>query len=309
MKERIYLNLGNIELLAVVVRNGLFNGSWIRMKNEIAQGEMVLPGISLETLSTLQSFEKKHALNLNRIIFTDMKIFSNPKYFVLRRQHNYTIQRICYAICRGLFTYPCVAVENRLDKLFPGMSLHRTYLARPLFNHPEKFNSLIYQGVNRMKPIPEQFPNPSENPHDSLLEQLNKIRECNPCTDQSSCADHKFVTEATGVVIKEFHLENSFVGKLLARSLCWMTAEESRLMRLLEKEGLMITPQTVFPPDSMDAIEDDFFTPSEVEGYYSENPDVSSLPAEPHPLLDVIHDLRESIRDTIRLLTQIKGKD
>ena len=98
---------------------------------------------------------------------------------------------------------------------------------------------------------------------------------------------------------KEFRLENSFVGKLLARSLCWMTAEESRLMRLLEKEGLMITPQTVFPPDSMDAIEDDFFTPSEVEGYYSENPDVSSLPAEPHPLLDVIHDLRESIRDTI----------
>lgn len=309
MKERIYLNLGNIELLAVVVRNGLFNGSWCRMKNEVAHGDIVLPDISVKTISMLQNFEKKHALNLNRVIFPDIRIPSNPKYSVARKQQNYAIQRICYSACRGLFSYPCVATENRVDKIFPGTDIYRTYLARPVFNYPWNFNSPTYQGANRMKPIPEQFSNPSGNPHDPLLEQLNKIRECHPCTDQPSCADHKFVTEATGVVIKEFQLENSFVGKLLARSLCWMTAEESRLMRLVEKEGLMIEPPSVFPSDSMDALQDEFFPPSEVEGYYSENPELSSLPAEPHPLLDVIHDLRESIRDTIRLLTQIKGKE
>ena len=306
MSERIYLHLGDKEILSVVIRNGLFSGSWNRMRMDILEGNLILPEITAKTVDTLRAFEREHRLNLNRVIFSGKNFPRQLHYETSHRKFHSTVQRVCYDICRGIFTYPCVASENRLSLDYPNDSICRTFLARPMYSQPSNFKLPFYQGVNRMKPNTLPFTDSSGNSHDRLLEQLNKIRECNPCDNQPNCMDHKYVLDATDIVIKEFKVENSYIGKLMARSLCWMTAEESRLMRLIEKEGLMIEPQPIYPAQEEDSIQEEFFSSSETEGYFSGEPDTPHLPAEPHPLLEVIHDLRESIRDTIRLLTQMK---
>ena len=312
MKERFYLHLGDAEILSVIVRNGLFGGSWKRMRREMTSGGLILPGITLHTLTHLTNYEYKYRMNLDRVLFSNLtfhpRTHKNTEHQVhIHRQHY--VQRMCYSICRGIFSYPCVAEDNRVHNQHSGKMIYRTYLARPIFEGLDPVPVVFHEGVNRMMSQSNQFPKPSGSEHDRLLEQLNKIRECGPCNDQNSCIDHQYVMESTQTVIKEYQLENSFIGKILARSLCWMTAEEARLMRLIEKEGLKTdAPAFIAPPDE-EPERDDYFPTQESESIFSEHSEPVNIPMEPNPLLDVIHDLRESIRDTIRLLLQLHERD
>lgn len=304
MREKYHLHLGNKEIIAIIVRNGLFGGHWKRMRADMESGNLIFPGISLPLVENLQDFERKHQLNLNRVLFSDHYSYRTIAKGFYQKEDS--VHRICYAICRGIFSYPCVAQDNRINTQDQEGSVCRTFLARPLYICRGDVALPIYKGVHRMLPNPEQFNSSSENDQDKLLEQLNRIRECFPCDDQNSCQDHQYVMQATQAVIREYQLENSFVGKLLARSLCWMTAEESRLMQLIEKEGPMIDGSHL---NDDDEDHDDFFPNNENESFYSESSDPVSIPLEPHPLLDVLDDLRESIRDTIRLILQIKERE
>lgn len=310
MKERFLIHLGDTEILAIIVRNGLFASSWRNMRSEMLTGTLFLPGISVHTVESLSIYEKRHGINMDSLLFS--QILGNHRTYgrYLNRDQHENIQKICYTICRGIFSYPCVADENRINITQADMSIGRTFLARPVLCGDSIDSYPVYKGANRMFPNPDEFPPKSlSSEHDHMLDQLNKIRECLPCHDKSSCTDYKYVAEATKAVILEYQLDNSFLGKILARSLCWMTAEESRLMKLIEKEGFLMEPQDPFQVNNDEHDTDEYFSDSESEHGFGDNASSDNMPIEPNPLLDVLHDLRESIRDTVRLLCQLKDRE
>jgi hypothetical protein len=310
MKERFLIHLGDAEILAIIVRNGLFASSWRNMRSDMLSGSLFLPGISVHTVETLNIYEKRYGVNLDSLLFHQILGTHRSYGRYLNREQQDDIQKICYTICRGIFSYPCVADENRINAAQADSHVGRTYLARPVLCGDTLESYPVYKGVHRMFPNPEEIPHtPMVPDHDHMLDQLNKIRECFPCHDKATCNDYQYVAEATKAVIQEYQLENSFLGKILARSLCWMTAEESRLMRLIEKEGLLMEPQDIFQSGSDNLDSDEFFTDQDADHGFNENNPQDNIPYEPNPLLDVLHDLRESIRDTVRLLCQLKDRE
>ena len=108
-------------------------------------------------------------------------------------------------------------------------------------------------------------------PKKRILAQLDKLRGCHICEDKKGCDQYIFVSDATDAIAKENGVEDSFLGKVLARNLSWAIADEARLSGM--------------------AMEGD------EELYYE---------GEPNPLFYVLESVREHVRELTKLLLEMR---
>ncbi len=138
--------------------------------------------------------------------------------------------------------------------------------------------------------------------NEKIFELLDDIRECTTCSDNSNCKEFLFSKLSEEKILKETGLEESFLARLLARSLSWMAVEETSMMYLIDESGIVSKDDGPPPPppdfddgDMADAFDDDF----------DFNPDLMNYS---NPVIHHLNDTRQQMRDTIKMLLDMRNE-
>jgi hypothetical protein len=137
--------------------------------------------------------------------------------------------------------------------------------------------------------------------NDKLFELLDHIRECATCSDNKNCQELLFSKLSEEKIIKEHGLEGNYLARLLARSLSWMTVEESMLMCNLDESGVRDDDMPLPSPDFSDDedIGDGFDEAVDFGGGFAGMGGVT---------INHLNNTRQQMRETIRMIFELKDR-